>query len=86
LVILGHRDTYFRNLHELERGDAITISALRSRFTYEIESIQVVEPQSIRLTAPNSEAVATFITCFPFDYVGPTPRRFVVRARLIHPL
>jgi len=82
LVILGHRDTFFRSLRELEQGDVVTVSTAQGHFTYEIESIQVVDPGGIQLSAPNSDAVATFITCFPFDYVGPAPRRFVARARL----
>ncbi len=82
LVILGHRDTFFRSLRELEQGDVVTVSTAQGHFAYEIESIQVVEPDGIDLTAPNSEAVATFITCFPFNYVGPAPRRFLARARL----
>jgi len=82
LVILGHRDTFFRSLRELEQGDIVQVSTARDHFTYEIESIQVVEPDSINLAAPASESVATLITCYPFTYIGPAPRRFVARARL----
>ncbi len=81
-VVLGHRDTFFRPLRGLEKGDTVRISTTRGRFTYAIETIEVVEPEGIALTAPTSEAVATLITCFPFNYVGPAPRRFVARARL----
>ena len=81
-VVLGHRDTFFRPLRGLEKGDTVRISTTRGSFTYAIESIEVVEPEGIALTAPASEAVATLITCFPFNYVGPAPRRFVARARL----
>jgi len=82
LVILGHRDTFFRGLRDLEYGDTLEVSTARGHFTYAIESIQVVDPNGITLTAPASEAVATLITCFPFKYIGPAPRRFVARARL----
>ncbi len=81
-VIVGHRDTFFRPLRGLEKGDSIRIVTTRGRFTYAVESIQVVEPDGIALTAPASEAVATLITCFPFNYLGTAPRRFVARARL----
>lgn len=82
LVILAHRDTYFRGLHDLQRGDAVTVTTLRGRFTYQIESIEVVDPEGIRLEQPASASIATFITCFPFKYIGPAPQRFVARARL----
>lgn len=82
VVILGHRDTFFRDLRGVEKGDIVQITTTQDRFTYAIESIQVVEPDSIILTAPTSGTVVTLITCFPFNYVGPAPRRFVARARL----
>lgn len=81
-VVLAHRDTFFRRLRELEKGDKVRIVTARGHFTYTVESLEVVEPAGISLTAPPSEALATLITCFPFNYVGPAPRRFVARARL----
>jgi len=81
-VVLGHRDTFFRKLRELEKGDTVQISTTRGRFTYAVESIEVVEPEGISLSVPPSETVTTLITCFPFNYVGTAPRRFVARARL----
>ena len=29
---------------------------------------------------PTDTATLTLITCYPFDYIGPAPNRFVVRA------
>lgn len=81
-VVIAHRDTFFRRLRELEKGDTVRIVTTRGRFIYTVESLEVVEPEGISLIAPPSEAIATLITCFPFNYVGPAPRRFVARARL----
>jgi sortase A len=30
--------------------------------------------------SPSAGADLTLITCYPFQYVGPAPRRFIVRA------
>jgi sortase A len=81
-VVIAHRDTFFRPLRELEKGDTVRIVTTRGRFSYTVESLEVVEPEGIRLSAPKTEAIATLITCFPFNYVGPAPRRFVATARL----
>jgi hypothetical protein len=43
---------------------------------FEVESLRVVEP---------GENVLTLVTCYPFYYVGPAPKRFIVRARLVAP-
>jgi sortase A len=85
LVVLGHRDTFFRPLRNLERGQSIRFHTARGQFEYVVESVQVVEPGSVNVV-PTADAVTTLITCFPFDYVGTAPRRFVVRARFKEPL
>jgi sortase A len=77
------RDSFFRGLRGLEKGDTVRIRTTNASFSYVVESIQVVEPEALTPVAPTGEAVATLITCFPFNYVGPAPRRFVARARLM---
>ena len=74
-VVIAHRDTFFRPLRELEKGDTVQVVTTQGRFTYTIESLEVVEPEGIKLTAPKTEAIVALITCFPFNYVGPAPRK-----------
>ncbi|MGC2831954.1 MAG: hypothetical protein WB994_20110, partial [Candidatus Acidiferrum sp.] len=38
-------------------------------------------PTDIRVLEPSTGHDLTLLTCFPFHYVGPAPKRFVVRAR-----
>jgi sortase A len=81
-VVLGHRDTFFRPLRGIAQGDPIRVRTRSGSFQYVVDSIQVVEPeQSLEFPRDMPAASITLITCFPFDYVGPAPRRFVVRAR-----
>lgn len=51
-------------------------------FVYKVETIQVTEPDWPGAVEQTPDAVITLITCFPFEYIGPAPRRFMVRARL----
>jgi sortase A len=81
-VLLGHRDTFFRPLRNIARGDTIAMRTVQGSYAYVVESIQVVEPDFSLRADDRSAPVATLITCFPFGYTGPAPRRFVVRARL----
>ncbi len=83
VVLLGHRDTFFRPLRGIAQGDSIRVKTRNGQFDYVVDSIQVVDPeQSLAFRdAPASKSL-TLITCFPFDYVGPAPHRFVVRARM----
>jgi sortase A len=78
--IAGHRDTFFRPLRDIQRDDAIDLVTLQAVNHYRVTSTQVVPPEDIRVLYPTSRDVLTLVTCFPFDYVGSAPKRFIVRA------
>lgn len=80
-IVLAHRDTYFRPLRDIARGTKMVVRTHSGGFTYVVDSIEVTEPEGIRLEQ-GSEPSATLITCYPFTYIGPAPRRMVVHARL----
>jgi sortase A len=80
-VVLGHRDTLFRPLRGLEKGDNVRVHTADGDFNYWIDSIEVVPLENMELSEA-SEAGITLVTCFPFDFVGPAPRRFVARGHL----
>ena len=82
VVVLGHRDTFFRPLRGIAQGDAIRVRTHSGSFQYIVESIQVVPSEQSLAFQDMPAKSLTLITCFPFDYVGPAPRRFVVRARM----
>ena len=81
--LTGHRDTFFRPLKDLKIKDEVLISTLKGDFKYEVESLRVVEPENVGVLAPSGENVLTMVTCYPFYYVGPAPKRWIVRARQV---
>jgi sortase A len=81
VALAGHRDTYFRPLRNIQVGDEIRFKTPKQSFEYLVESLEVVGPTDIQILEAFSGHDLTFITCFPFYYVGPAPKRFVVRAR-----
>ncbi len=83
VVIAGHRDTFFRPLRSVRDGDLITIRTQRGTFLYQIESTAIVSPKELWVLQPSDQPELTLLTCYPFDYVGPAPNRFVVRAKEI---
>jgi sortase A len=48
-----------------------------------VDFSEVVEPSDMEVLDPSSEAILTLVTCYPFYYVGPAPKRFIVRAHMI---
>jgi len=81
-VLAGHRDTFFRPLEAVRAGDRLRMTTLEGRFDYEVDEVLVVEPDRVDLVAPSAAPTLTLVTCYPFHYIGPAPRRFIVNARL----
>jgi len=80
VALAGHRDTFFRGLGQLQRGDLIFLETPEGKYTYEVARISVVGPQHVEVVEPSSGSDLTLVTCFPFHYIGPAPDRFVVQA------
>jgi sortase A len=83
VVLAGHRDTFFRPLRNIRLGDAITLKTSDGAFQYLVESTEVVPAGAVEVLNATSGRTLTLITCYPFDYIGPAPNRYVVRAREI---
>jgi sortase A len=82
--IAGHRDTHFRPLEQIRKGDRIVLTTVDGeRSEYRVDWIAVVSPSQIAVLDPTPNAAVTLVTCYPFDYVGRAPKRFVVRAMRI---
>jgi sortase A len=79
-IIAGHRDLHFRLLKDVHVGDDILVETGRGRFTYRVSRIEVVEPTNNRELLAVYPQQLTLVTCFPFYYVGPAPRRYIVKA------
>lgn len=81
-VISGHRDTFFRHIHELEQGDQIFVDRGGRRIVYTVTGKKVVEPDDMAVVSPTRDSQLTLITCYPTYYIGPAPKRLVVSAKL----
>jgi sortase A len=79
-VFAAHRDTFFRPLAHIRKNDVIRFSTADASFEYVVTELKVVQPTAVEVLEPTSAATLTLITCFPFDYIGPAPQRFIVRA------
>lgn len=82
-ALAGHRDTFFRSLRHLRIGDEILLETARGTFRYRSARQVVIEPHELWVLDQSPAAALTLITCYPFNVVGPAPRRFVVHAERI---
>ena len=82
-VVSGHRDTYFSRLGELKKGDRVTVQTAAGTYDYQVKRIRIVGEHDRTVIVPTTHGVLTLTTCYPFDYVGSAPRRYIVSADLV---
>lgn len=82
-AIAGHRDGTFRGLRKLHLGDPIKVTTPSVTRFYVVDAIRIVNPTDTGVLAPAPAPRLTLITCYPFDYLGPAPGRFVVQAHAV---
>ena len=80
--IAGHRDGFFRGLKDIAPGDTIELDTVEGTDIYRVERTWVVKPQDVSVLDPTSRRALTLVTCYPFYFSGPAPKRFIVRAVL----
>jgi sortase A len=82
-VITAHRDTFFRHIYELVKGDHIQVRRNGRVFTYEVTGKKIVMPEDVSVIRQTPDPQLTLITCYPVYYIGPAPKRLVVSSKLI---
>jgi len=85
-VITAHRDTFFRNIYELKKGDDIIVRRNGQVFKYQVTGKKIVQPEDISVLKPTQDAQLTLITCYPTYYIGPAPKRLVIFSKLVEPM
>ena len=75
----AHRDTFFRGLRNIQRGDIITLSTVNGDVHhYHVTAVTLVSPNNTKVLDAYSGPGINLITCYPFYYIGPAPKRFIV--------
>jgi sortase A len=80
--VAGHRDTVFRPLRNIKVGDPLTLTAGGHTYRYRIGKTLIVGPDDVYVLDPTTEPTLTLVTCYPFEFIGHAPKRFIVQATL----
>ena len=81
--LAGHRDTYFRALRRIAPKMEIRVVDETGTYHYQVDSTEVVTPEQVEVLEIRQRPELTLITCYPFNYVGAAPKRFIVHAHLL---
>jgi len=81
-VLVAHRDTHFRFLHEVQTGDTLVVEDRdRIRHRFRVRQAYVADYRALDIPRDTPVPTLTLVTCFPFDALNPGgPLRYVVVA------
>jgi sortase A len=80
IAIAGHRDTFFRPLKDIQASDRIRLTTPDGATDYRVIATKIVGPKDTFVLDNKPPDSLTLITCYPFYYIGPAPKRFIVEA------
>jgi sortase A len=84
VAIAAHRDTLFRGLQKIEKNDLIRVDDPKGGHAfYQVATLEIVKPTDVGVLKPEGKSELTLVTCYPFNYIGSAPDRFIVKAREI---
>lgn len=81
--IAAHRDTLFRPVRNIRLGDRVRLETEHGAFDYDVDATAIVDPTDVAVLAAREHPSLTLVTCWPFDFRGAAPYRFIVHARQV---
>ncbi|HZP49096.1 MAG TPA: class D sortase [Vicinamibacterales bacterium] len=78
--IAGHRDTIFRALRRVRKGEEFDVRTADGLFRYRVTRTLIVKPEDVYVLDPTPQPTLTLVTCWPFEFIGHAPKRFIVQA------
>lgn len=82
-IILGHRETTFGFLENIKVGDEVDIESLSNTYKFKVKRTYITTPDDESILAQKNNPSLTLVTCYPFNYLGHAPERFIVKLDLI---
>ncbi|MGL5695140.1 MAG: class D sortase [Peptostreptococcaceae bacterium] len=83
VVLSGHRETALKDLKDVKVGQSIILDTNWGVYEYKIKEINIVDKNAHHVLDPTDYEKLTLYTCYPFNYVGPAPERFVVTGEFV---
>jgi sortase A len=82
-AIAAHRDGIFRPLRHIRIGDELRVQTPHGELRYKVSDTHIVPPTDLSVLDSKRPHMLTLITCYPFNYIGSAPQRFIVHAERI---
>lgn len=82
-VLSGHRDTVFTELGQLKENDQLIVEYETKTYTYRINKHWITDSEDRTVIVDKNEPTLTLTTCYPFDYIGDAPDRYIIESSLL---
>ncbi|MBN8234846.1 class D sortase [Halobacillus kuroshimensis] len=83
-VLSGHRETVFTNLGDIKQGDSLFYEYEQKRYEYKVEKTWITDADDRSVIVDKKDPTLTLTTCYPFNFVGDAPERYIIQASLVH--
>lgn len=83
VVLAGHRESGLMKLGQVKAGDKIQIETAAGDYIYEITETKIVKKDDQTIPIFSDTPTLTLVTCYPLQYFGPSPERYIVTAELV---
>ena len=82
-VVSGHRDTVFRKLEHVSKGDEIALDYNEKQYIYVVKDIWVTDFDDLTVIVDKDIPTLTLTTCYPFDFIGNATERYIIQAEMV---
>lgn len=82
-VLSGHRDSVFRPVGDLKDGEAVYVSYQGEDYEYKINKTWITDEHDTSVIVEKEEPTLTLSTCYPFEFIGSAPDRYIVEAEFV---
>lgn len=83
IVLAGHRNSVFKSLKDVKTGDTIVLNTTYGKYVYKVSEIKIVKGSDNSIVQPTDSEKLTLYTCYPFNYIGNAPNRYVLISDLV---
>ncbi|OUB41450.1 class D sortase [Bacillus thuringiensis] len=82
-VLSGHRDTVFTELNQLQKDDQLILEYENKTYTYKVEKYWITDSEDRTIIVQKENSILSLTTCYPFNYIGDAPDRYIIEASLV---
>lgn len=83
ILLAGHRNSVFRNMRKVSKGDSVIFKTTYGDYTYKVSDIIIISGKDQSIAQPTEKERLTIYTCYPFNYIGSAPKRYVLLCDLV---